>query len=262
MRAALVALLAASLGAPALAAEPVSKVETRRLPPAEVQQRIVDLFGETLIVPSQKPGGPKPTRALDRQRYATQPRATEVSGVCRTDFVTFLFEPADPALQLQPGDIPMRVYGLEVRPAFRSLRPPGAIGGGNPDLVRDRHDCAELTGQAERFAFTAAEDVVAYATAARLLAEAQATVGRPGGPPLECLSQTPGAAQDCRKPLMAFNPNSALYVVRCAPRPATAAACLRLDAWATAVEISADAAGKITAVTVRDEQVVSEQWPD
>lgn len=263
MRAALIALLAAMIGGPALAQpspEPVSGTDARRMAPAALHERVLDQFGDMLIVPSTKAPGGRATRPLDRLTYATRPRATEVSGVCRSDLVTFLFEPADPTLDIQPGDIPMKVYGVETRPAFRSLRPLGPARSDNPDLLRDRYDCAGLTDQAERFVFTAAADVATYAMAVRLLGTAQARAGLPGGPALECALHNPGSPPDCRKVLTAFNPNSATMIIPCAPKPAGGGnVCLRLDALTTAVEITRDSAGRIVNVNVREEDIVQSQ---
>lgn len=268
MRIALLALLAAAIALPALAAEaprpaePLSKTDTLRLPPAAVRDRVVDQLGAILVLPPERTAPGKATRALDRLWYATTPRATAVSGVCQSDLVTFLFEPTDPNAGLQPGDMPASVVGVQVQTGFRALRPPPAPGSGNPDFAYDKAACAELTDQALRFSFARADSVEAYSHAVRLLAQAQASAGTPGGAKLECTLLDPGGTPDCRKSLTAFNPASAGSVSRCTPKAtpgATGGGCFRLDALTVIVEITYDSTGRITFVNVAEELVIADQ---
>lgn len=113
-------LLTALITASAVAAPPITKVESRTLPPKVVRERVLNQLGDILIPPEAWPkGGDTPKLPLADLWYKTRPRATYIAGLCERDDIIFAFEPVQE--QSQGADTLTKVVGLTARTRFRFL---------------------------------------------------------------------------------------------------------------------------------------------
>ena len=171
-RAVVVAAVLAAIWAGFAHAEPTSitKTEARTLPPRVVLHRVLDQFGDALVLPEPIKPVARPKHPLTDIYYVTRPRATYVRDLCQADQVRFDLDPV--AADDQGADTAMKVSGVSVRNTFRFLASPSPSSRDQSMSSAERRElkkrCAQL--DPETGFFDADDDEVAEEGGLLLLA--------------------------------------------------------------------------------------------
>lgn len=195
--------LAAALfcAAPAIAAEPITKPETRSLPDQTVRNRILAQLRDILI-PMPRPAPHKPAEMPLRDLwYWTVPTPTFETGVCRTNLVVFEFEPVD--RRDHGADTPVRMTGLSAEPRYRMLEP-GEV-------------CEKLSPVDKDF--VAADDEQAFVDGRAAFEALQAAFRSNASFELDCNRLGRPPPKDCRTPVLAAKIGDVGSYSRCDPHP-------------------------------------------
>ena len=108
---------------PVIAADTITKIESRSLPPRVVTQRVFSQLAAKMRFEPYPSGRPKPKLPLSDMQFWTVPRATYVSGLCESNLITVYFEPVGPK---KGADTKVAAAGLEASSSFHFLAEPPA----------------------------------------------------------------------------------------------------------------------------------------
>jgi hypothetical protein len=118
-------VLTLASGAPATAAESISKYEIRRAPAARVEREVLGQLAD-IIKPNEPEMRPltneKPVMPLTDMWFETEPRNTEAPGLCRYDVLAMEFEPTG-----EPGtgaDTRVHASGFTAHSQYAVIAPP------------------------------------------------------------------------------------------------------------------------------------------
>jgi hypothetical protein len=156
----LAAIVLVSLPAAAAAdSRPITKLESRRLPPAAVTRRVLDQLGDILLPSLVKPGRRRPVRPLQSLWFFTRPHATGQIGVCATSLVVFDLRPAQDSEENDAATL-VKVADVSATPRFYLARPidPNDARDMRPDQHRTAEQvCGRLDPRKKNF-FRAANE--------------------------------------------------------------------------------------------------------
>ncbi|HET7083814.1 MAG TPA: hypothetical protein VFI23_03525 [Rhizomicrobium sp.] len=116
-------LVGASNLARAGSAAPITKIESRTLPPHIVTQRIFEQLARQMRFDPYPAKGRRPKLRLWDMQLWTVPRSSQFPELCESNFVTVHFDPVEPE---HGADTKVSATGLEVDHAFRFLSEPAS----------------------------------------------------------------------------------------------------------------------------------------
>jgi hypothetical protein len=142
--------------------EPLTKIESRELPPEIVTSIVMGQIADLLLYdqPSSSRARP-PSYHLDRADFFSRPRASQYPGMCMTSRLFVEFEST--RLADLGADAPVRASSFETTRLFRILDspPPEANTPTREPTEHDHAVCAELDPRTTEF-FEADEEVTAH----------------------------------------------------------------------------------------------------
>jgi hypothetical protein len=123
---------------------PITKIESRRLPAAEVTRRTLDQLSHILVLDPYPATDVPPKLPLSELWFWTRPRETYVPGLCAIDWVTVNFRPTKPPTQ--GADTPTLAESIQAKTVYRFVVLPDAIQMENRDwpLGKDNPACAKI----------------------------------------------------------------------------------------------------------------------
>ena len=146
----------------AVAAEPVTKTEARKMRPDVLRHRVLEQLGDILIEDPRPQQGRPPVTPLDYLGYTTRPRPTPTPGLCVVDTVSVSFEPA--GLGDLNAETPMRATGVTAGHGYYALWPAPPVDPTEAERRRWRNEggrCAGVDFWKEQFTSADSVEMVA-----------------------------------------------------------------------------------------------------
>ena len=192
--------LAAALGGAStgLAAEPITKPESRSLPEKSVQSRVLSQLRD-ILVPTARFKPHKPAeRPLSDIWYWTTPVSGNEDGVCRSNLIRFEFAPTD--RRDRGAETPVKVIGVTADWRYRFAEPGKA--------------CSDLSPEAFDFVDAPSEDTFVRGHAALIALKEAVAAGSPIE--LSCGERT---ADKCRDIILNAEVGAVDEYLDCEARP-------------------------------------------
>jgi|GEM_PF-2985103 len=125
----------------------ITKIESRRLPAAEVKRRTLEQLSRILVLEPYPATTERPKLPLSDLWFWTKTRETFIPGLCAADNVTVYFRPV--RLPTIGADTPTAAESIQAKTLYRFVVPPKSpvLESRNLPFGRDNPDCRRLDPQ-------------------------------------------------------------------------------------------------------------------
>jgi len=240
----------------------LTKIESRKLPAAEVKRRTLEQLSRILILDPYPATDVPPKLPLSDLSFWTKPRETSIPGLCATDSVTVNFRPAK--LPLKGAETPTFAEGIQAKTAYRFAVLPkdSHIESRATPLGKDNPDCAKINPSVDQTFSARDEDDAVEGVWLVGEIERQAAKGNPSFA-LKCDFGGPDANDRCIKALNELKQTDVSIIERCERAENETGECLRIWMWNQQVSLDVIVDnGKIVRVAAGQVVTVSDQRAD